>query len=347
MPNQSLNYPASAMLKSASTDYKPKAEYTSYNNSAAKSFLEHIESSIVMKRDAQNANKREWQLRCISEYNHTHNITTSDSSLFGTPIVPPNEMLRVLVVNGAMTMFALTKAIAQTFGLTDKPYTPQPSKGTLPPGSHWQLLDNMSSSENVRAALIGNQKNVYKAAGKGAPFFDEKKIKVYQLFRKRGDTLVFRCTGRGGEQKQVTVCLDGYDQSQSRFYNARITLRCVGADRHLPTTGWNFLNAKFLQNKQLEKQWCLIVGNPTEDELDDIPEEEKTKHGYLKDGFVVDSSETDDNADDDDDDSMSSNVTTSDSGLENKVEIDDNIVMDLDDSDMVLTEESYDYEDSN
>lgn len=83
-----------------------------------------------------------------------------------------------------------------------------------------------------------------------------------------------------------------------------------------------------------------------EDELDDIPEEEKTKHGYLKDGFVVDSSETDDNADDDDDDSMSSNVTTSDSGLENKVEIDDNIVMELDDSDMELTEESYDYDDT-
>lgn len=83
-----------------------------------------------------------------------------------------------------------------------------------------------------------------------------------------------------------------------------------------------------------------------EDELDDIPEEEKTKHGYLKDGFVVDSSETDDNADDDDDDSISSNVTTSDSGVENKVEIDDNIVMELDDSDMELTEESYDYDDT-
>src|SRR6056300_1118835 len=98
MPNHSLNYPASAMLKSAAPDYKPTAEYTSYDNIAAKSLLEHIENSIIIKRDAQNANKREWQLRCISEYNHTH-----------------NEMLRVLVVNGAMTMFALTKAIAQTF----------------------------------------------------------------------------------------------------------------------------------------------------------------------------------------------------------------------------------------
>jgi hypothetical protein len=269
MPNHSLNYPASAMLKSAASNYKPTAEYTSYDNIAAKSLLEHIEGSIVMKRDAQDANKREWQLRCISEYNHTHNITTtSDSRLFGKPIVPPNEMLRVLVVNGAMTMFALTKAIAQTFGLTDKPYTPQPSKGTLPPGSHWQLLDNMSSSENVRAALIGNQKNVYKAAGKGAPFFDEKKIKVYQLFRKRGDTLVFRCTGRGGKQKQVTVCLDGYDQSPSRE-KARYTPRCVGADRHLPKWGWDVLNDGFLQNKGLEKKLYFFVGNMTEEERQD------------------------------------------------------------------------------
>jgi hypothetical protein len=83
-----------------------------------------------------------------------------------------------------------------------------------------------------------------------------------------------------------------------------------------------------------------------EDELDDIPEEEKTKHGYLKDGFVVDSSETDDNADDDYDDSMSSNITTSDSGLENKIEIEDNILMELDDSDMELSEESYDYDET-
>ena len=269
MPNHSLNYPASAMLKSASTDYKPTAEYTSYDNSAAKSLLEHIEGSIVLKRDAQNANKREWQLRCISEYNHTHNITTtSDSSLFGKPIVPPNEMLRVLVVNGAMTMFALTKAIAQTFGLTDKPYNPQPSKGTLPPGSHWQLLD-MSSSENVRAALIGNQKNVYKAAGKGAPFFDEKKIKVYQLFRKRGDTLIFRCTGRGGEQKQVTVCLDGYDQSRS-INDARYTPRCVGADRHLPKWGWYDLNDDFLKNKGLEKKWYCMSNNVREEDRQDV-----------------------------------------------------------------------------
>ena len=103
MPNHSLNYPASAMLKPAAADYKPTTpEYTSYDNSAAESLLEHIESNIGIRRDAQDAHKREWQLRCTSEYNHTQ-----------------NEKLRVLVVNGAMTMFALTKTIVQTFGLTE------------------------------------------------------------------------------------------------------------------------------------------------------------------------------------------------------------------------------------
>ena len=259
MPNHSLNYPASAMLKSAAKDYRPTSnEYTSYDNSAATSLLEHIESDIGIKRDAQDAHKREWQLRCTSEYNH------------GTP--PHNEMLRILVVNGAMTMFALTKAIAETFRLTDKPYNPQPSKGTLPPGSHW-TIDRMDSDadkffdfiNSQMAGLIGNQKNIYKAAGKGAPFFNEKKIKVYQLFRKRGDTLVFRCD----DQKQVTVCLDGCDQSPT-YDKARFTPRCVGADSYLPKWGWNNLNATFLQNRQHQTGWCLISSSLTEEEREDV-----------------------------------------------------------------------------
>ena len=185
-------------------------------------------------------------------------------------------MLRVLVVNGAMTMFALTKAIAQAFGLTDKPYNPQPSKGTLPPGSHWKLdmLDSDADKtidfiNSQMVGLIGNQKNVFKAAGKGAPFFDEKKIKVYQLFRKRGDTLVFRCTGCGGEQKQVTVRLDGYEQS-STDKKAWRTPRCVGADRRITKPGWNFLNSQLLQNKQDRGfSYVLFCGNLTQAQQQD------------------------------------------------------------------------------
>jgi hypothetical protein len=74
-----------------------------------------------------------------------------------------------------------------------------------------------------------------------------------------------------------------------------------------------------------------------EDELDNIPKEKKTKHGYLKDGFVVDTSETEDDI----------TVSNSEDDLDDECdEIDDN------DNDIVveeivgseLSEESYDYE---
>jgi len=258
MPNNTLNYPASSMLKVATKDYKPSSsEYTSYDNSAAASLMEHIDSNIGIKRDAQDANKREWQLRCTSEYNHTHSFsTTKDKELWGKPIEPPHEMLRILVVNGAMTMFALSKAISEAYSLTDKPYNPQPSKGTLPLGSHWTL------NNSEMAGLIGNQKNVYKMAGKGAPFFNEKKIKVYQLFRKRGDILTFHCNGK----PSVAVRLDGYDQSPT-YYKARYTPRCVGADSYLPKWGWSYLNDQFLQNKQFEVM--LVSSSLTEEEKED------------------------------------------------------------------------------
>lgn len=67
-----------------------------------------------------------------------------------------------------------------------------------------------------------------------------------------------------------------------------------------------------------------------EDELENIPKEQKTKHGYLKDGFVVDSSETgdDDDATEDYEESYS----------------DTKLVMDFNSSsDAELSEESYDY----
>ena len=268
MPNNTLNYPASSMLKVATKDYKPSSsEYTSYDNSAAASLMEHIDSNIGIKRDAQDANKREWQLRCTSEYNHTH------AHVLTTPPAQ-DKMLRVLVVNGAMTMFALAKAIAETFDLADKRYNPQPSKGTLPPGSHWKLDRCDSDADKFfdfinsqMAGLIGNQKNVYNAAGKGAPFFNEKKIKVYHLFRKRGDTVTF-CCGSGDQEREVTVCLDGYDQSPT-YYKARYTPRCVGADSYLSKYEWNLLNMTFLQNKESDK-WVLVSSSLTEAEREDV-----------------------------------------------------------------------------
>jgi len=74
-----------------------------------------------------------------------------------------------------------------------------------------------------------------------------------------------------------------------------------------------------------------------EDELENVPQNKKTKHGYLKDGFVVDSSDGDEEEEDEyeeeeeeDDDSETNN------------EEDGELV--LEDLGSELTEESYDYE---
>ena len=73
-----------------------------------------------------------------------------------------------------------------------------------------------------------------------------------------------------------------------------------------------------------------------EDELENVPKNKKTKHGYLKDGFVVDSSDGDEEEEEADDE----NNDDDDSDTNN--EEDDELV--LEDLGSELTEESYDYE---
>jgi hypothetical protein len=76
-----------------------------------------------------------------------------------------------------------------------------------------------------------------------------------------------------------------------------------------------------------------------EDELANVPKEKKTKQGYLKDGFVVDSSDTEDtnsndlNEEEDDDD---------DDEDEDTDDQDDDII--IEDLGSELSEESYDYD---
>jgi hypothetical protein len=82
-----------------------------------------------------------------------------------------------------------------------------------------------------------------------------------------------------------------------------------------------------------------------EDELANVPKEKKTKHGYLKDGFVVDSSDTEDQTpsgseetdDDDDDDDI-------DNDSDENNEDDDEVI--IEDVGSELSEESYDYDDN-
>ena len=74
-----------------------------------------------------------------------------------------------------------------------------------------------------------------------------------------------------------------------------------------------------------------------EDELENVPKNKKTKHGYLKDGFVVDSSDGDEEEEDDEEDEEEEEDDS-----ETNNEEDDELV--LEDLGSELTEESYDYE---
>jgi hypothetical protein len=80
-----------------------------------------------------------------------------------------------------------------------------------------------------------------------------------------------------------------------------------------------------------------------EDELDSIPDSKKTKHGYLKDGFVVDGgvNSEDDNDDDDDDDDDDSDHDSEDDNDESDTDIDD----DDDDDDNIENDDDDDDDD--
>jgi len=79
-----------------------------------------------------------------------------------------------------------------------------------------------------------------------------------------------------------------------------------------------------------------------EDELVNIPKEKKTKNGYLKDGFVVDSSDTEENLDSD---SESDDIEDDqDEEDESEKDTDD---LELEDIGSELSEESYAYDDNN
>jgi hypothetical protein len=78
-----------------------------------------------------------------------------------------------------------------------------------------------------------------------------------------------------------------------------------------------------------------------EDELDNIPKEKKTKHGYLKDGFVVDSSETEDENSIVNSDEELDETNDSESEDTKEDEISDIIIEDIGSE---LSQESYDYD---
>jgi hypothetical protein len=77
-----------------------------------------------------------------------------------------------------------------------------------------------------------------------------------------------------------------------------------------------------------------------EDDLENVPKHKKTKNGYLKDGFVVDSSDGDDEEEDEDEDEDEDDD-------DSKTNNEEDVELVLEDLGSELTEESYDYDSDN
>ena len=102
---------------------------------------------------------------------------------------------------------------------------------------------------------------------------------------------------------------------------------------------WNKMYDKLFGGFEDLTTNCVEDDDET-DELDNVPKNKKTKKGgYLKDGFVVDGSDTEEitgsETDDDDDDGYESNITND--------EVDEELVLENIGSE--LSEEEYDYSD--
>jgi hypothetical protein len=78
-----------------------------------------------------------------------------------------------------------------------------------------------------------------------------------------------------------------------------------------------------------------------EDELANVPKEKKTKHGYLKDGFVVDSSDTEEQT------PTESELSESDEEINEYETVSENEDLLVEDIGSELSEETYDYDDKN
>lgn len=133
-------------------------------------------------------------------------------------------------------------------------YETATTKGVLPAGSYWKI--NMEDKKG----LVGTQKDIYKVAGKGAPFLDLKKVKVYQVLREYGDELVFECS-RGS----VEVAVQGIEMKvpTSHFGNYRDAPRVVGVFPSIHD--WHGINMRLLGNRA-ETKTLLMSRSATEEE---------------------------------------------------------------------------------
>lgn len=156
------------------------------------------------------------------------------------------------------SLFGLAKLVAEAYSWrpAGTRYETATTKGVLPAGSYWKI--NMEDCKG----LVGTQKEIYKVAGKGAPFLDLKKVKVYQVLREHGDRLVFECS-RGS----VEVVVQGIETKVPTSHfggNYRDVPRLVGA---FPTShsDWHEINMRLLGNRA-ESKTLIILGSTTEEE---------------------------------------------------------------------------------
>lgn len=107
---------------------------------------------------------------------------------------------------------------------------------------------------------------------------------------------------------------------------------------NLDTVLWNKIYEKLFGGFE-DLTTYAKMDEEEEDELANVPKNKKTKHGYLKDGFVVDSDgEIDENSDDSYDDEDSDDLDNSEDLMENN---NDNDIV-LEDLGSELSEEEYD-----
>jgi len=114
------------------------------------------------------------------------------------------------------------------------------------------------------------------------------------------------------------------------------------SDLSLPL--WNKIYEKLFGGFE-DLSATAIEDEAEEDELANVPKEKKTKQGYLKDGFVVDSSDTDENeasTGSEDDENNDDNDDSEETEETEEAEDDGEIV--IEDLGSELSEESYDYD---
>jgi len=118
-------------------------------------------------------------------------------------------------------------------------------------------------------------------------------------------------------------------------YNIEKNNEKVYTDLSLPL--WNKIYEKLFGGFE-DLAATAVEDENEEDELANIPKEKKTKNGYLKDGFVVDSSDTEEN----EIISSESEEETEDSDICEETEENSDII--IEDLGSELSEESYDYD---